>query len=97
MIKAWLTSDRATVRRAVSEGLRVWTSRPYFKENPQIAINLLAANKNDDSEYARKSIGNALKDISKKHAELIAQELASWDLSTKEIRQVYQLASKFIR
>lgn len=97
LIKAWLTSDRATVRRAVSEGLRVWTSRPYFKENPQIAINLLAANKNDDSEYARKSIGNALKDISKKHAELIAQELASWDLSTKEIRQVYQLASKFIR
>ena len=34
LIKAWLTSDCAKVRRAVSEDLRVWTSRPYFKENP---------------------------------------------------------------
>lgn len=31
LIKEWLSSDNANVRRAVSEGLRVWTSRPYFK------------------------------------------------------------------
>ena len=41
LIKEWLNSDCANVRRAVSEGLRVWTSRPYFKDNPQIAIQLL--------------------------------------------------------
>lgn len=32
LIREWLEDDRANVRRAVSEGLRVWTSRPYFKD-----------------------------------------------------------------
>jgi 3-methyladenine DNA glycosylase AlkC len=58
-------------RRAVSEGLRIWTNRPYFNEHPQEAINILSKYKTDESEYVRKSIGNALKDISKKHPELI--------------------------
>ena len=34
LIEEWLNSDCANVRRAVSEGLRIWTSRPYFKDNP---------------------------------------------------------------
>ena len=96
LIKEWLGSDCANVRRAVSEGLRVWTSRPYFKENPMAAIELLAAHKNNSSEYVRKSIGNAIRDISKKHAGLVAEELSTWDLSTKEIRQIYKLAGRFI-
>lgn len=74
LIREWLGSDSANVRRAASEGLRVWTSRPYFKDHPQTAIDLLSANKNDESEYARKSIGNALRDISKKYPELVAEE-----------------------
>ena len=96
LVEEWLNSDRANVRRAVSEGLRVWTSRPYFRDNPQIAIQLLSAHREDESEYVRKSIGNALRDISKKYPELILEELLSWDLSSKEIRQVYKLASKFL-
>lgn len=95
-IQEWLDSDRANVRRAVSEGLRIWTSRPYFKEHPQVAIQLLAAHKSDESAYVRKSVGNAIRDISKKHRELIAAELSTWDLSTEEIRQVYKLAGKWI-
>ena len=95
-IKEWLKSDCANVRRAVSEGLRIWTSRPYFKENPHIAIKLLASHKDDESEYVRKSIGNALRDISKKYPELILNELKLWDLSSKEIKQVYKLASRFL-
>lgn len=66
LIKEWLISDCANVRRAVSEGLRIWTSRPYFRDNPQIAIQLLSAHREDTSEYVRKSVGNALRDISKK-------------------------------
>ncbi|MGF6366963.1 3-methyladenine DNA glycosylase AlkD [Aequitasia blattaphilus] len=66
LIDEWFGSNTANVRRAVSEGLRVWTSRPYLKDHPNIAINLLAAHRNDESEYVRKSIGNALRDISKK-------------------------------
>ena len=96
VIQEWLNSDCANVRRAASEGLRVWTSRPYFKDNPQVAIKLLAAHKSDESEYVRKSIGNAIRDISKKHSELVSKELSTWELSSKEIIQVYKLASKFI-
>ncbi len=96
LIEEWLNSDCANVRRAVSEGLRIWTSRPYFKENPQIAVRLLSARKEDESEYVRKSVGNALRDISKKHREMISKELNSWDVSSKEIKQVYKLASKLL-
>lgn len=96
VIREWMDSECANVRRAVSEGLRIWTSRPYFKDNPQIAIQLLASRRNDESEYVRKSIGNALKDISKKYPEMISNELDTWDLSSREIRQVYKLAGKFL-
>jgi 3-methyladenine DNA glycosylase AlkD len=96
VIENWLESDCPNTRRAVSEGLRIWTSRPYFKENPQAAVQLLSAHKEDDSSYMRKSVGNALRDISKKHPELIAEELRQWDISSSEIRQVYALAGKFI-
>lgn len=96
IIKEWQNSDCANVRRAVSEGLRVWTSRPYFKDNPQMAIRLLSVCNEDESEYVRKSVGNALRDISKKYPELILEELNSWNLSSKEIKQVYNLASKFL-
>ena len=96
LIKEWLNSDCANVRRAVSEWLRVWTSRPYFKDNPQIAIQLLSSHREDKSEYVRKSVGNALRDISKKNPELISAELNSWNLSSKEIKQIYKLAGKFL-
>ena len=96
LIQEWLNSDCANIRRAVSEGLRVWTSRPYFKDNPQIAVQLLAAHREDESQYVRKSVGNALRDISKKYPEVVSEELSSWDLSSKEIKQVYKLASKFL-
>ena len=96
VIQEWLNSDCANVRRAVSEVIRVWTRRPYFKYNTQEDIKLLAAHKSDESEYVRKSIGNAMRDISKKHSTLVSAELSTWDLSSKEIHQVYKLASKFI-
>ena len=83
LIEEWLNSDCANVRRSVSEGLRVWTSRPYFKDNPQTAIQLLSAHREDNSEYMRKSVGNALRDISKKYPQMISEELNSWDLSSK--------------
>jgi len=96
VIQDWFTDERANVRRAASEGLRIWTSRPYFKEHPEIAIGLLASHKEDESEYVRKSAGNCLRDISKKYADLVASELSTWDLTSKRILQVYKLASKFI-
>lgn len=86
----------ATNEMPVTEGLRIWTSRPYFKDNPNEAIERIANLKEDASEYVRKSVGNALRDISKKFPELIKIELDSWKLESKKIQQVYKLASKLI-
>lgn len=72
IIQQWLKSDYDKQRRAVTEGLRVWTSRPFFKDNPEAAIRLLSTLKSDPSEYVRKSVGNALRDISKKILNLSA-------------------------
>lgn len=97
IIDEWLKNSNPNTRRAVTEGLRIWTGRPYFKENPSEAIRRISNLKEDDSEYVRKSVGNALKDISKKYPELMKTELNSWKLDSKEISQVYKLASKFIK
>ena len=96
-IDEWLKNGNANAKRAVTEGLRIWTNRPYFKENPDEAIRRLASLKEDESEYLRKSVGNALKDISKKFPNLVKTELDSWDLGSKESLQTYKFASKFIK
>ena len=96
VIDEWLSDPRPNVRRAVTEGLRIWTSRPYFRDHPGDAVSRLSRLRSDSSEYVRKSVGNALRDISKKHPELVAVELGTWNLETKEVSQVYRLASKVI-
>jgi 3-methyladenine DNA glycosylase AlkD len=96
VIKEWLTYSNPNVRRAVTEGLRIWTGRSYFREHPEIAIQMLSNLRADESEYVRKSVGNAIKDISKKHKKLVQTELQEWDISKKEIKQTYKLASKFL-
>ena len=96
-IDEWLKNGNANAKRAVTEGLRIWTNRPYFKDNPDEAIRRLASLKEDESEYLRKSVGNAIKDISKKFPNLVKTELDSWDLGSKEAMQTYKFASKFIK
>ena len=91
-----MNGDNANTRRAVTEGLRIWTSRPYFKDYPPKAVELIASLKDDESEYVRKSVGNSLRDISKKFPDLVKAELLNWDLSSKRISQVYKLAGKLI-
>jgi 3-methyladenine DNA glycosylase AlkD len=97
VIKAWLANPHPNVRRAVSEGLRIWTTRDYFREHPQAAIRLLSALRADESEYVRKSAGNALRDISRQHPQLIAAELAKWDTRDERIRQTRKLAAGFLK
>lgn len=96
VIDEWLSNPRPNVRRAVTEGLRIWTRRPYFRDHPGDAIARLSRLRSDASEYVRKSVGNALRDISKKHSELVAAELRTWSLETKKVSQVYRLASTLI-
>ena len=90
----WLKDVHPNVCRAVIEGLRIWTNRPYFSSQPQITIGLISQHKANDSEYLRKSVGNALRDISKKHPELIHNEISSWDVSDSRIHYTYKLVMK---
>lgn len=80
VIDEWLRSDNPNTRRVVTERLRIWTSRPYLKVNLQEAIKRLVRLREDASEYVRKSVGNALRDISRKFPELIKDELENWIL-----------------
>ncbi len=96
-IKEWLGDHNHNVRRAVSEGLRIWTQRDYFKQHPDVAIQLLGSLKDDDHEYVRKSAGNALRDVSRFHKDLVQVELETWDISHKKIAYTYKLASKFLQ
>ena len=96
IMREWMSNDNANTRRAVTEGLRIWTSRPYFKDYPEKAIELIASLNDDESEYVRKSVGNSLRDISKKFPDLVRVELQTWDLSSKRILQVYRLAGKLV-
>jgi 3-methyladenine DNA glycosylase AlkD len=97
IIRDWLADSNPNARRAVTEGLRVWTAKPYFDEHPQVAIQLLSPLRTDTSEYVRKSVGNALRDISKTHKDLIKAELKGWDLSDKHVQQVHKLASRLLK
>lgn len=96
-IEEWLADSSSYVRRAVTEGLRIWTGRAFFKDHPEIAIRMLSQFRDDSSEYLRKSVGNALRDISKKNKELVKNELNQWDTANKHINQTYKLAIKFIK
>jgi 3-methyladenine DNA glycosylase AlkC len=96
VIKEWLTDSNPNVRRAVTEGLRIWTGRSYFRDNPKVAIQLLSQHREDESEYVRKSVGNALRDISKRHNDLVKRELDTWNLRNKQIKQTHKLASEFL-
>lgn len=94
VIKDWLSDKNPNVCRAVTEGLRIWTGRPFFKTNPQVAIQLISQHKSHESEYLRRSVGNSLRDISKKHKELVNKEVLTWDLSNKLIHFTYKFATK---
>jgi 3-methyladenine DNA glycosylase AlkC len=94
VISDWLSDQNPNVCRAVTEGLRIWTGRPYFNTNPEVAIQLISKHKAHESEYLRKSVGNSLRDISKKHNDLIKDELSTWDLSNKQTLFTYKLVVK---
>jgi 3-methyladenine DNA glycosylase AlkD len=94
MIESWLKDSNPNVRRAASEGLRVWNHKDYFKSHPEVAIELLSRLKDDESEYVRKSVGNSLRDISRKEKDLVRTELAKWDKSNPRIALTYGFALK---
>src|SRR5579859_7714392 len=80
VIRHWLLAPSAQLRRAVSEGLRPWTARrrAYFAAQPAQAIALLATLYDDPDRSVLESVGNALRDISRDHFDLVLDELERW-------------------
>jgi hypothetical protein len=97
LIDAWLASPARNQRRAVTEGLRIWTSRPYFKQHPEIAIHLLSQRRDDPEPYVRESAGNALRDISRRYPDLVRAELVTWDRSNHQINHTATHAEGFLK
>jgi hypothetical protein len=98
-IRRWLAAPRANLRRAASEGLRPWTAnkRAIFARDPRLAIELLGTLKDDQSRYVQESAGNALRDISRKHADLVIAALRTWvaeDPHSKSRRTIARFALK---
>jgi hypothetical protein len=95
-IDAWLADAHPNARRAVSEGLRPWTSnsRPFFAHRPSEAIRRLAALRADPSDYVRHSAGNALRDVRRAYPELVDAETATWDRSDPSIAFTYARVEK---
>jgi hypothetical protein len=91
-IDAWLADGHPNARRAVTEGLRPWTSkqRRPFAQYPQEAIRRLAALRADPSNYVRHSVGNALRDIKRRFPAEVEAEIATWDLANPLILYTYQ-------
>jgi hypothetical protein len=52
----------------------------FFKA--ALAIQMLSALRNDESAYVRDSVGNAWRDISKKHPILLKNEFAKWGITS---------------
>ncbi len=79
-LRRWLAAPSPNLRRAVSEGLRPWTAakRAPFARDPCLAIELLGTLKDDPSRYVQESVGNALRDISRKYPELVIAALRAW-------------------
>ncbi|MCE1197517.1 MAG: DNA alkylation repair protein [Marinilabiliales bacterium] len=90
----WLQDPDPRVCRAVTEGLRIWTSREFFRDRPVVAIRLIAMHRSSESEYLRKSVGNALRDISRSFPEQVAAELSTWDLSNKRQAFTHRYATQ---
>lgn len=84
-IESWLSDPDPKLNRAVIEGLRIWTGRPFFKTYPEIAVSMISRHRANESEYLRKSVGNALRDIAKKHHDLVMKEVQGWDLSDPKV------------
>ncbi len=87
----WALDDNAHVRRLVSEGTRPrlpWAPRlPAFQNNPQLALPLLVALKDDPSSYVRRSVANHLGDIAKDHLDLAVGTARTWLLGAPAPRE----------
>ena len=76
----WLNNPKENIRRCVSESLRpvLVDGKNWIREEPQKVIKRLKQLNRDPSLYVRKSVGNNLADISRRHPDLVLTTLREW-------------------
>jgi len=76
----WVVDLDENVRRCVSESLRpvLVSGKNWIRNKPEIVIQILTNLNCDTSLYVRKSVGNNLADISKRHPKLVLKTLRGW-------------------
>lgn len=94
VIKEWLSQASPAVKRAVIEGLRVWTDRDYFATQPEVAIELISSQRKYPGKYLSKSVANSLRDIRKWFPDLVNDEIKSWDQEDPGIKFIVKLIKK---
>lgn len=88
-IEEWLGSPNPNVRLAVVNGLRVWTTRPFFNTNPEKAAALLGQLRADPSLAARRAVAAALREVSRKHRAAVRAQMQTWDRRDRAAAQTY--------
>lgn len=96
IIRHWLAAEHAGMRRAVCEGLRPWTSRSPFREQPSLAVALLAPLHRDPDDSTRLSAAHALADISKKHPAMVREAIRRWDIADPRVAAVARHAARHL-
>ncbi len=81
-LQPWTADKDPNVRRFASEATRprgVWAaSVPLLREQPQLALPLLAALRFDQERYVEDSVANWLNDAAKDQKEWVKEVLHSW-------------------
>jgi len=84
-MEEWSHHQSEHIRRLASEGLRPllpWSFKlTEYLAYPEVSKKLLTNLNNDDSLYVRKSVGNHLNDLTKKHPDFVIDLALSWDSS----------------
>lgn len=94
-MRVWAQSSKENIRRWIIEGARPHGPVKWLRNPTKIdpILDLLTMMRFESSEYARKSIGNALKDLSKYMPEKVLILAENWIASAK-IHVSDDLASK---
>ena len=86
-MRMWALSSNEHIRRLASEGCRPrlpWAiALQGYKADPSEVLSVLELLKDDEALYVRKSVANALNDISKDHPELVRTLAKNWFRANK--------------
>ncbi len=98
ILSTWTKSEHENIRRFASESTRprgVWCAHiDVLKENPALALPILAPLKSDTSKYVQDSVGNWLNDASKTQPDFVYEICEKWSKNspTKETNYIVKKA-----